>query len=96
MIALWRGRLPLSRAFWEYAVLYGAIASMAATTASLAALTAGLPGAAAVALHLLPTPYLAVAVTGVWRSADAYRGSPFWAQSARVAVVLWAGLMVIV
>jgi hypothetical protein len=96
MMTLWRGELPLSRAFWEYAVLYGLAASLAATAAAAAAVATGLPVVVAVVLYLLPTPYYLVAIVGVWRSADRYRGAAAWASAARVAVVLWTALMTVV
>ena len=95
MIALWRGELPLARAFWEYAFLYGLLASTACTAAAFAAISAGLPDALAVALHLLPVPYLIAAAVGVWRSAANYAGPPHWASNARVASVIWTLLMII-
>lgn len=95
MKALWRGAIPLSRAFWEFTVLYGALASLASTAASIGAIVAGLPGVVAAVLHFLPTPYLVVAAVGVWRSADAYGGPPTWALLARIAAVFWAILMII-
>jgi hypothetical protein len=96
MKALWKGQLPLARAFWEYAVFYVALANLCATAASLGALAAGLPGALAIAIFLLPVPYVVVAVVGVWRSADAYSGPQHWATLARIAAVAWGGLMTLI
>ena len=96
MQALWKGRLPLARAFWEHAVGYGALASLAATGGAFAALALDLPGALALLAHLLPLPYLFVCVVGVFRSARCYAGPPIWVNSAKVAVVIWAALMVVV
>lgn len=92
---LWSGRLPLGRAFWEYAILYGTCANVGSTVAALAALASDLPGWLAVTVFLLPLPYLVVAVVGVSRSADRYRGPSGWARWAKVAVVVWAALMVV-
>ncbi|WP_265519810.1 hypothetical protein [Nitratireductor luteus] len=96
MRALWAGQLPLRRAFWEYALIYGTLASLLATGSALALFAAGAPAAAALAVHFLPLPYLLVAVVGVHRSAARYTGPPIWARLAEVAVVLWAGIMVLV
>lgn len=96
MLALWNGRLPLARAFWQYAILYGTTVSIAATAAALAGFALGLPGLLAFAIHLLPLPYIFVAAVGVWRSASRYSGPPVWARSAEAAIVIWAGLMVLV
>ena len=96
MRALWNGELPLARAFWEYAVLYAGLANLCATIAAFAVMAADLPGALAVVVFLLPVPYIALSVVGVWRSADAYSGPPHWASLARAAAILWGGLMVLV
>jgi hypothetical protein len=91
--ALWRGELPLARAFWEYAVVYVALANLFATGAALSVLAAGLPALLAAVLYLLPVPYIVIAVVGVWRSADAYKGPQHWARLARLAALVWGGLM---
>lgn len=96
MRALWKGQLPLSRAFWEYAVVYVALANLFATMATFAVVAADLPGALAVGAFLLPVPYIVVAVVGVWRSAGAYAGPQHWARLARGAAVLWGGLMALI
>ena len=93
MRALWKGHLPLARAFWEFAVLYLALINLLATVAALAALAVNLPAALAVGTFLLPIPCIIVAVVGVWRSAAAYTGPRHWATLARLAAVLWGGLM---
>jgi hypothetical protein len=59
-------------------------------------MAADLPAALAVVIFLLPVPYIVVAVVGVWRSAAAYTGPQHWASLARVASVLWGGLMVLI
>jgi hypothetical protein len=96
IIALWNGRLPLARAFWHYAILYGTIASITATGAAVAGFALGLPGLLAFAVHLLPLPYVFIAAVGVFRSANRYSGPPIWARLAEAAIVIWAGLMVLV
>jgi hypothetical protein len=96
MRALWNGKLPLVQAFWEYAVLYVALANIIATVASFAVLASDLPPALAVGVFLLPVPYTVVAVVGVWRSASAYEGPEHWANLARTAAVVWGGLMVLI
>ena len=95
MRALWNGQLPLAQAFWEHAIIYAALVNLAATYATFAALAADLPGLLAVIIFLLPIPYIVMAVVGVWRSADAYRGPQHWATLARIAAALWGGLMVL-
>ena len=96
MLALWNGQIPLARAFWEYAILWGTTLNIAATFGALAGFVLGLPDVLAFAVHLLPLPYVFVAVVGVYRSAARYAGAPFWARAAEVAIVIWVGLMVLV
>ena len=73
LVALWRGNVPLSQAFWEYAIAYGTIANIVATAAAVAAVAAGLPDAMAIGLFLAPIPYILTAVVGVVRGADRYQ-----------------------
>lgn len=96
MVALWKGQLPLGRAFWEFAIVYVALANLCATVAALGALAAGVPAFVAAGIFLLPVPYVIVAVVGVWRSADAYTGPQHWATLARYGAIAWGGVMVII
>jgi hypothetical protein len=89
LTALWRGEVPLARAFWEYTVLYGTLANAITTIASLGAVSAGLSNAVALVIFLLPLPYNILMVAAVWRSAGRYRGRRLWADLARAAVVIW-------
>ena len=94
--ALWTGDFPLGQAFWYYAIAYGTIANIFAQAAAIAAVLAGLPAAVVVGLHFLPLPYVVMAVVGVWRSADKYRGNLTWAGIAKAAVIVWGALMVVI
>jgi hypothetical protein len=94
--ALWSGDFPLGQAFWHYAIAYGTIANILAQAAAIAAVLAGLPAAVVIGLHFLPLPYVVMAVVGVWRSADKYRGDSTWAGIAKAAVVVWGALMVFI
>ena len=96
MRMLWKGQLPLARAFWEYAILYALLGNLCATGAALGALALGLPTALAIGIFLLPVPYIVVAVVGVWRSAETYRGPPHWATLARYVSFAWGCLMVLI
>ena len=93
---LWLGRLSLSEAFWTYAMLYGTAINIAATIAGFAAVTFGVPGPLAVVIFLLPLPYVVVAVVGVFRSADNFTGEPQWVAWAKVVILAWAALMVVI
>jgi hypothetical protein len=90
ILALWNGRFPLARVFWLYAVIYGSVANLLATILTFAALSAGIPGALAAILHLLPLPYNIAVSVGTWRSAGRYPGLPLWAALAKALVILWA------
>jgi hypothetical protein len=35
LAALWKGNIPLSEAFWGYAIVYGTVANIAATAAAI-------------------------------------------------------------
>jgi hypothetical protein len=96
MKAFLAGRLPLARAFWVYAILYGTIANLAASVAALAAQVAETPDLVAIALFLSPIPYTLIAVVGVWRSAENDASAGRLSSTARVAVVAWAIVMVLV
>jgi hypothetical protein len=96
LVALWRGNIPLGQAFWEYAVSYGTIANIVATAAAVAAAAISLSDVAIVALFLMPVPYILLAVVGVVRSANRYAGPPHWAVMAKVAVLAWGTIMILV
>jgi hypothetical protein len=48
-----------------------------------------------VVIFVLPLPYVLVAVVGVFRSAGAFTGDRQWADAARMTILAWAMLMVI-
>ncbi|MEX2630344.1 MAG: hypothetical protein WD341_10440 [Tistlia sp.] len=93
---LLNGRLPLARALWRWALLYGTLINLAGLLAALAAVAAGAPAPLALALFLLPLAYVAVAVVGVWRSAGQDGVPAREASGARVTVLLWAVAMLVV
>lgn len=93
--ALWRGEIPLAKSFWEYAILYGTLLNLIATIAAFGVLAAGGSILLAGAVYLLPLPYNLTVIVGVWRSAAVYPGDRRWADWARVAVVVWAALAVL-
>lgn len=95
MFRLWNGEYPLHRAFWEFAILYGGMANLAATVASMAIVAAGYSAVTAAIVFLLPVPYLVAAAVGVWRSARRYDGPAHRASWARSAVVVWTIAMVL-
>ncbi len=89
LMSLWRGEVPLARAFWEFTVLYGTFANLLVTIAAMAAISAGHSSLLAVAIHFIPLPYNVLMLIAVWRSAGRYRGRPLLVDLARAAVILW-------
>jgi hypothetical protein len=86
---LWRGQLPLEIAFWHYAIYYGLVINLVATTVSVILLLQDAPIAWVVAVHLLPVPYSVMTAFGVWRSADRYQGRRNFAAFTRIGVIAW-------
>lgn len=86
---MWAGEVPLARAFWDYAVLYGLLLNLAATGAAFAVFAADASTALGMAVFLLPFPYNLFVVVAVWRSAGRYPGPRHWADLARIAVIVW-------
>jgi hypothetical protein len=82
--SLWRGELPLGIAFWRWLVAYGFALNLGASLAAMTAFLAALPAGVALFIHLLPLPYNAIAATGVWRSAERERKSRY-ADAAKLA-----------
>jgi hypothetical protein len=95
ILALWHGEVSLSEAFWTVTMLYGTLINLCGTGLMFATLLAGLPSLLAVAMHLLPLPYNILALMGVWRSANAYKGRPSHAAAAQTAAALWFILMLL-
>lgn len=96
MRAFWNGEVPLARAFWTLALLYGTALNLVFTTAKLALLTKGASGAVALAVGAVPLPYILLATVGVMRSAARHPGRRFHALLAEAAIVFWAVVMVVV
>lgn len=90
---LWRGEVPLPKAFWTWAVLGGLLVNGVTTGLFLALVTSGLPLSALVVGYVLSVPYNLVAVVGVWRAADRYAGDRAWAETARIVALV--GLIVL-
>lgn len=86
---LWAGRMPLPRAFWEFAVFYGFVLNLVTTVATFGLLALDVTEAVAMAVFFLPLPYNLFVLVAVWRSAARYQGPAHWANAARVAVTLW-------
>lgn len=90
---LWRGAVPLTEAFWYYAVGYGLLLNLATSMLFMAVLVKNGSPALLVASFVLPIPYNFLIVVAVWRSAGRYAGPKQWAELARVACVIWMILL---
>lgn len=86
---LWRGELPLARAFWNFAIFYGLVLNLVTHIAFLTLLL-NEGNATLVALAMVfPIPYNLLVVVAVWRSAGRYSGPKKWADLARIGTVIW-------
>lgn len=87
--------MPLAVAVWRYAFLYGLALNVAATVAALGLVAGDAPIALAVAVHLSPVPYSVLAICGVWRSAGRHPGDRSMAEFAKIGVVAWFCLLLV-
>jgi len=86
--ALWSGDLPLSEAFWTYAVVVALALNVSTTLAFLALISTDRPIAALFIGYALSVPYNVVALVGVWRAAARYPGARLHADLARIATLV--------
>lgn len=96
MRAFWNGEVPLARAFWTLALLYGTALNLVFTTAKLGMIAQGGSGALALAVGAVPLPYILLATVGVLRSAARHPGRRLHAMLAETGIVFWAVVMVVV
>lgn len=87
---LWHGRVPLARAFWEFAIIYGSITNIVTTLAAFALFANDFHPALGLSVFFLPLPYNLLMVVAVWRSAGQYFGPAMWAVLARALILAWA------
>ena len=80
---LWRGEMPLERAFWIYAVVVGIAVNMVTSALFVGLIAAEQPWAALIVGYGVSIPYNIVATVGVWRAADHHPGDPAHARLAR-------------
>lgn len=88
LAALWAGELPLSEAFWTYAVTIGLSVNLVSSLLFLALITADRPLAALFVGYVCSVPYNVVAVVGVWRSAARHEGERAHAELARLVTLV--------
>ena len=89
IVELWRGELPLGRAFWLWGVLGGAAVGLFTTLLPVVLLAAEAPAwlaALAFAAHL---PWNLVLLVGVWRSAGRPEVDRDAAVLARAVMLGW-------
>ncbi len=86
---LWFGELPLTEAFWRYAVAYGLALNLVTSFLFLILLMNEASAFVLVPVFVLPTPYNVLIVVAVWRSAERYPGPRHWAEYARAVTVVW-------
>jgi hypothetical protein len=90
VVELWRGDLPLGRAFWLWGVLGGGVVALFATIPALALLTGGAPAWLAVLAFAAHVPWNLVLLVGVWRSAGRPEVGRDTARLARLIIAAWA------
>ena len=86
--ALWRGELPLQRAFWTWAVAVGLLINVTTTVLFLALITLDRPWSALLLGYAVGVSYNIAALVGAWRSAARYPGPNLHADLARGASLL--------
>ena len=85
---LWTGDLPLTDAFWNWAVIGGIAVNMVTSLAFLILVAVGQPAAAFLAGYALSVPYNILAVVGVWRCAARDPGDPRRANLFRLITLV--------
>jgi hypothetical protein len=83
IMSLWRGSVPLRKAYWICGVLTNVLWNMA-----IALSVAADFGFLAVSLAVLQVIYLLFISVAIWRSAGRYKGSRAWGELARLSVVV--------
>lgn len=90
---LWRGELPLDKAFWTYAVAGGLAVNLVTSLAFLGLVVAERPLAALALGYGLSIPYNLLAVVGVWRAAARHDDDP--ARAALLRSITAIGMLLL-
>ena len=90
---LWRGDLPLSEAFWTWALVGGIAVNMTTSVFFLLLMLADRPMLALFVGYGLSLPYNIVVIGGGWQSAARYPGDQRLATLARILTVGGMGLL---
>ena len=80
-VRFWNGDLSLPMSYWGVGVGIGIIFGFLAGAFTIAV------GMSEDAMWGFFIPFQIYTVVGIWRSADKYRGTQFWAILAKIAVV---------
>ena len=90
---LWRGELPLSEAFWTYAVIGGIAVNAVTSLIFVVLVSADRPAVALVVGYALSVPYNILATVGVWRAAERDEGPPARARLYRIVALVGLTLL---
>jgi hypothetical protein len=85
---LWAGDLPLSQAFWTWAVAGGLAVNVLTSLLFLALVANDRLILALIVGYGCSIPYNVAAFVGVWRAADRYTGNPALAGAARIVTAV--------
>lgn len=91
--ALWRGQVPLSHAFWDWAVIGGLVVNVTTTFASLALVMQDQRALALIVGYAIPIPYNLMALVGVWRAAARDGGDARRIFFLRTVTVIWLAIL---
>lgn len=89
IVDFWRGDLPLSRAFWRWGIVGGAVVGLFCTVLALVLLTAGAPGWLAAMVFSAHIPWNLVLFVGVWRSTERAEVDRGTAHLVRLTILVW-------
>lgn len=95
LLNLWRGELPLGRAFWGWAILGGLAVNLVTSVLFLMLMSADRPLAAFMAGYGVSVPYNIVVLVGVWRAAGRHDGDLRYAEFARIVTLIGMAILTI-
>jgi hypothetical protein len=96
ILRLWNGDFGLPRTFWEFAIGYGTLLNITTTALTFAVLAMNGPAWLALAIYLCNAPYTVFIALAVWRTAGTYTGPEHWVGAARMTILIWAVVMLVV
>ena len=96
LMDFWRGNVPLSRAFWAWGILGGAVVSALFSILALILLVNEAPGWLASLIFAAHIPWNIVLLIGVWRSSERSEVSREVATAARLAMAVWVVVLSLV